>query len=103
MTTADPPRLVLRFAVCTCVALALAAGAILMVVRHLVTVQAEHAPTAQARVIADSTLRGSPAVSDFGGPVAGLRRGPRAPASPPRGPPAPGPRARALSPRAATT
>src|SRR2546421_4351393 len=74
MTTTAPPRLVLRFAVCTCVALALAAGAILMVVRHLVTVQAEHAATAQARVIADSTLRGSLAVSDFGGPVAGLRR-----------------------------
>src|SRR5438874_1385638 len=74
MTTADPPRLVLRFAVCTCVALALAAGAILMVVRHLVAVQAEHAATAQARVIADSTLRGSLVASDFGGPVGGSRR-----------------------------
>src|SRR5439155_173176 len=74
MTTADPPRLVLRFAVCTCVALALAAGAILMVVRHLVTVQAEHAATAQARVIADATLRGSLLLSDFGRPLDGPRR-----------------------------
>ena len=74
MTTTDPPRLVLRFAVCTCVALALAAGAILMVVRHLVTVQAEHAATAEARVIADSTLRGLLVASDFGGPVDASRR-----------------------------
>jgi diguanylate cyclase (GGDEF)-like protein len=74
MTTADPPRLVLRFAVCTCVALALAAGAILMVVRHLVTVQAEHAATAEARVLADSTLRGLLVASDFGGPVEASRR-----------------------------
>jgi diguanylate cyclase (GGDEF)-like protein len=73
MTAADPPRLVLRFAVCTCVALALAAGAILMVVRHLVTVQAEHAATAQARVIADSALHGSLFVSDFRRPVDGPR------------------------------
>jgi diguanylate cyclase (GGDEF)-like protein len=71
----DPPRLVLRFAVCTCVALALAAGAILMVVRHLVTVQAEHAATAQARVVASSALRGSLAASDFQQPVAATRRG----------------------------
>jgi diguanylate cyclase (GGDEF)-like protein len=61
----NPPRLVLRFAVCTCAALALAAAAILMVVRHLVTVQAERAATAQARVIANSTLRGSLLASDF--------------------------------------
>jgi diguanylate cyclase (GGDEF)-like protein len=74
MTTLDPPRLVLRFAVSTCVALALAAGAILMVVRHLVTVQAEHAATAQARVIASSTLRGALAPSDFAYPVDERRR-----------------------------
>jgi len=71
---ANPPRLVLRFAVCTCVALALAAAAILMVVRHLVTVQAERAATSQARVIANSTLRGSLQASDFEHPVGSARR-----------------------------
>ena len=74
MTNPDPPRLVLRFAVSTCVALALAAAAILMVVRHLVTVQAEHAATAQARVVASSTLRSSLAASDFARPVDARRR-----------------------------
>jgi diguanylate cyclase (GGDEF)-like protein len=69
MTTADPPRLILRFAIATCVALALAAGAVLMIVRHLVTVQAEHAATTQARVIAGSALRGQLGASDFEGPV----------------------------------
>jgi diguanylate cyclase (GGDEF)-like protein len=70
----DPPRLVLRFAVCTCIALALAAGAILMVVRHLVTVQAEHAATSQARVVANSALRGTLDASDFRAPVDPARR-----------------------------
>jgi diguanylate cyclase (GGDEF)-like protein len=70
----DPPRLVLRFAVCTCVALALAAGAVLMVVRHLVTVQAERAATTQARVIANSALRGSLARADFEHTVGAARR-----------------------------
>jgi diguanylate cyclase (GGDEF)-like protein len=70
----DPPRLVLRFAVSTCIALALAAGAILMVVRHLVSVQAEHAATAQARVVANSALRGTFTASDFEQPVGSARR-----------------------------
>jgi diguanylate cyclase (GGDEF)-like protein len=74
MVREDPPRLVLRFTVCTCVMLALAATAILMVVRHLVTVQAERAATTQARVIANSTLRGSLASSDFEGPAGPTRR-----------------------------
>jgi diguanylate cyclase (GGDEF)-like protein len=74
MTNPDPPRLILRFAITTCVALALAAGAILMIVRHLVTVQAEHAATTQARVLASSTLRGSLTSSDFAQPVTGQRR-----------------------------
>jgi diguanylate cyclase (GGDEF)-like protein len=65
MTRDAPPRLVLRFAVCTCVALALAASAILMVVRHLVTVQAERSATTHVRVIANSTLRDSLRSSDF--------------------------------------
>src|SRR5919201_2813936 len=74
MTTADQPRLVLRFAVATCIALALAAGAVLMVVRHLVTVQAEHAAAAQARVLASSTLRGNLTPTDFARPVGDARR-----------------------------
>jgi diguanylate cyclase (GGDEF)-like protein len=75
MTAADPPRLVLRFAICTCVALALAAAAVLMVVRHLVTVQAERAATSQARVVASSTLRSNLRASDFERPVGAVRRG----------------------------
>jgi diguanylate cyclase (GGDEF)-like protein len=73
MTRTDPPRLVLRFAISTCIALALAAGAILMIVRHLVTVQAEDAATAHARVIAGSALPGSLLDGDFKEPVAGAR------------------------------
>ena len=73
MTRNDPPRLVLRFAVCTCVALALAAGAVLMVVRHLVTVQAEQAAVTQTRVIASSGLRGSLRAADFEQPVDATR------------------------------
>jgi diguanylate cyclase (GGDEF)-like protein len=61
----DPPRLVLRFAVSTCIALALAAAAILLVVRHYNTVQAERAATSEARVISSSVLRGSLLASDF--------------------------------------
>jgi diguanylate cyclase (GGDEF)-like protein len=74
LTSDDAPRLVLRFAVCTCVALALAAAAILMVVRHLVTVQAERAATTHARVMASSVLRGSLLASDFDSPVDADRR-----------------------------
>jgi diguanylate cyclase (GGDEF)-like protein len=74
MVTTDPPRLVLRFAVSTCFALALAAAAILMVVRNLVTVQAERAATSQARVIANSGLRGALRPSDFEHPVDASRQ-----------------------------
>ena len=74
MTRDNPPRLVLRFAVCTCVALSLAAAAILMVVRHLVTVQAERSATTHVRVIANSTLRDSLLPSDFKHPVTSSRR-----------------------------
>jgi diguanylate cyclase (GGDEF)-like protein len=70
----DPPRLVLRFAVSICIALALAAAAILLVVRHFDTVQAERAATSEARVIASSVLRGSLRVSDFRRPVPASRR-----------------------------
>ena len=70
----DPPRLVLRFAVSTAIGLALAAGAILLVVRHFNTVQAERAATSQARVIASTVLRGELLQSDFERPVSGSRR-----------------------------
>jgi diguanylate cyclase (GGDEF)-like protein len=69
-----PPRLVLRFAVSTGIALALAAAAILLVVRHYNTVQAERAATSQARVIASTLLRGSLMASDFNRAVSDTRR-----------------------------
>jgi diguanylate cyclase (GGDEF)-like protein len=65
-----PPRLVLRFAVSTCIALALAAAAILLVVRHYDTIQAERSATAQVRVLASTVLRDSLLASDFEQPVA---------------------------------
>jgi diguanylate cyclase (GGDEF)-like protein len=69
-----PPRLILRFAVSTGIALALAAGAILLVVRHFNTVQAERAATSQARIVASALLSGSLLASDFEGPVSAERR-----------------------------
>jgi diguanylate cyclase (GGDEF)-like protein len=70
----DPPRLVLRFAVSTAIGLALAAAAILLVVRHFNTVQAERAATSQARVIASTVLHGELLQSDFEGTVSASRR-----------------------------
>jgi diguanylate cyclase (GGDEF)-like protein len=69
-----PPRLVLRFAVATALALAVAAGAILLVVRHFDTVQAERSATSHARLIASSVLRDSLELSDFARPVDAQRR-----------------------------
>jgi diguanylate cyclase (GGDEF)-like protein len=69
-----PPRLILRFALSTCVALALAAGAILLVVRYYNTVQAERAATSQARVVAATLLRGALSASDFDRPPQAERR-----------------------------
>jgi diguanylate cyclase (GGDEF)-like protein len=69
-----PPRLILRFVVSTCVALALAAGAILLVVRYYNTVQAERAATSQARVVAATLLRGALDPSDFRRPAVAARR-----------------------------
>ena len=60
-----PPRLVLRFAASTGIALALAAAAILMVVRHYDTVQAERSATTQVRVLASTVLRDALAAGDF--------------------------------------
>ncbi len=73
-SSGDPPRLVLRFAISTAIALALAAAAILLVVRHFDTVQAERGATAQARVLASTVLRESLEASDFVAPVTGPRR-----------------------------
>jgi len=61
----DPPRLVLRFAIATGLALALAAAAIVLVVRHYNTVQAERGAASQARVIAGTVLRGALVAPDF--------------------------------------
>ena len=55
-------------------ALALAAGAILLVVRHFDTVQAERTATSRARVIASAVLTGSLLATDFERPVVGERR-----------------------------
>src|SRR5918995_990412 len=74
-TSGDPPRLILRFAVSTCAALALAAAAILLVVRYYNTVQAERAATSQARVLASAVLRGSLVPADFEQRVPAPRRG----------------------------
>jgi diguanylate cyclase (GGDEF)-like protein len=73
LVASDPPRLVLRFAVCTGIGLALAAAAILLVVRHFDTVQAERGATAQARVLASTVLRESLQASDFQRPDAARR------------------------------
>jgi diguanylate cyclase (GGDEF)-like protein len=64
----------LRFAVSSAVALALAAGAILLVVRHFNTVQAERAATSQVRVVASAVLSGTLVASDFERPVDEPRR-----------------------------
>jgi diguanylate cyclase (GGDEF)-like protein len=69
-----PPRLVLRFAITTCIGLALAGAAILLVVRHFNTVQAERAATSEARVLASSVLRGELRASDFSRRVGPARR-----------------------------
>jgi diguanylate cyclase (GGDEF)-like protein len=69
-----PPRLILRFAVCSGILLALAAAAILLVVRHFNTVQAERAATLQARFVAGSVLTGALESSDFEAPVTTERR-----------------------------
>ena len=68
------PRLVLRFALWTAVGLALAAAAILLVIRHYNTIQAERGATSQARVIAAAVLRGSLHPSDFKARVPRPRR-----------------------------
>ena len=68
-----PPRLVLRFAIYSGVLLALAAGSILVFVRHSERGRAEQASTREARVIADSLLSDRLGGSDFRQPATGTR------------------------------
>jgi diguanylate cyclase (GGDEF)-like protein len=60
-----PPRLVLRFAVYSSVLLALAAGTILLYVRHAERGRAEKAAARETRVIADSLLADRLGENDF--------------------------------------
>jgi diguanylate cyclase (GGDEF)-like protein len=69
-----PPRLILRFALNTAIALTLAAVVILLFVRHHGTVQAEKAVAFHARFVSESILRERLAGADFAEPVAGARR-----------------------------
>jgi diguanylate cyclase (GGDEF)-like protein len=68
------PRLVLRFAVVTALALGVAAAAILFVVRGLVTSQAERSATDRARLVVDTVLAPTVRRRDLAGPVVGARR-----------------------------
>ena len=72
--TAGPPRLVLRFAIYSSVLLALAAGTILLFVRHSERGRAERAATKEARLVADSLLADRLRASDFRAPVDNARR-----------------------------
>jgi diguanylate cyclase (GGDEF)-like protein len=67
------PRLVLRFAVYTAVALSLAAALILLFVRHHGTAQAERSVTFHARFVADTILRQRLREDDFAAPAEGAR------------------------------
>ena len=68
------PRLVLRFAVFTAVGLALAAGAIVAVVRQAYTVQAERQAIDRTRFTVDSVLVERLHASDLAAPVSAMRR-----------------------------
>ena len=73
-TSIGSPRLVLRFALLTALALVLAGGCILWFVRHEAAVRAEKQVGFHARFVADSILRDRFRESDFAGPVTGNRR-----------------------------
>jgi diguanylate cyclase (GGDEF)-like protein len=68
----QPPRLVLRFALYTAVGLALAAGCILLFVRHFERGRAEQSATEQTRILAQ-LLGDRLTAEDVGGPVAAAR------------------------------
>jgi diguanylate cyclase (GGDEF)-like protein len=69
-----PPRLVLRFAIITALGLAVAAGAILAVVRHGDTVQAERNAISRARFATEAVLTRALRAEDLAAPVSGRRR-----------------------------
>jgi len=70
-----PPRLILRFALNTAIALALAAAGVMLFVRHQGTAQAERSVAFHARFVSNSILREQLGASDFNGPVSISRRG----------------------------
>jgi signal transduction histidine kinase len=72
--TSKPPRLTLRIAGYTAVALLFAAGAILWFVHQRATAQAEGQAATRAQLFADVLLRNELTQSDFAHPVAGKRR-----------------------------
>ena len=71
---ADPPRLVLRFAAYTALALAIAAAAIFWFLREHATESAQQAVGFRARSVAYTLLRERLQPSDFARPVTGSRR-----------------------------
>jgi diguanylate cyclase (GGDEF)-like protein len=71
---AQPPRLVLRFALLTAVGLSAAAAVILLFVRQHATEQAESAVTFHSRFVAQSILRDQLRPRDFSAPVSEARR-----------------------------
>jgi signal transduction histidine kinase len=70
----NPPRLTLRIAGYTAVALLFAAGAILWFVHQRATSQAESQAATRAQFLADVLLRNELTEADFSQPVAGKRR-----------------------------
>jgi diguanylate cyclase (GGDEF)-like protein len=74
LESARPPRLVLRFAIYTGVLLTLAAGSILLYVRHTERGRAERAATREARLVADTLLADRLVEDDFMQTVEGTRR-----------------------------
>jgi PAS domain S-box-containing protein len=75
LATAKPPRLALRFAVYTGIALVIVAVAMLWVLERDVETRAEQRAVAQTQQVAEATLRRHLAGSDFAGPVTPVRRG----------------------------
>jgi diguanylate cyclase (GGDEF)-like protein len=73
LSKSRPPRLILRFALYTGIGLALAAGSMLLFVRHLERSRAEESAVLRARVLVDS-LSDRLRASDFAQPVGAERR-----------------------------
>ena len=68
------PRLVLRFAVITAISLGAAAAALILLTRHLYTVEAERAAAHHAQFVSQSVLGHELAAVDFRRPSTGKRR-----------------------------